>query len=40
MYERSKELIRGAIASVMAEFYVDRETARYWVQSAAEVAAA
>jgi hypothetical protein len=36
MYKHSKILFHAAIASVMNAFDVDRDTARYWVATAAE----
>ena len=37
MWEGAKGLIDNAIKSHMARFGVDRETARYWINSAAEM---
>ena len=39
MWERSKELLRGAVVTIMAEFGVDRETALYWVNAGSGMAA-
>ena len=36
MYKHSKILFHAAICSVMNSFDVDRNTARYWVATAAE----
>jgi len=36
MWKHSKILFHAAIASVMTSFDVDRDTARYWVATAAE----
>ena len=36
MYKHSKILFHAALASVMSSFDVDRDTARYWVSTAAE----
>ena len=36
MYKHAKVLFHAAIASVMNEFGVDRDSARYYVSSAAE----
>jgi len=38
MYKHSKILFHGSVASVMNEFGVDRDTARYWVATASEQA--
>ena len=38
MYETAKQLVDIAIKTHMQMFEVDRETARYWVCSAAETA--
>jgi hypothetical protein len=38
MYQHAKILFHAAIASVMNEFGVDLETARYWVATASEQA--
>jgi hypothetical protein len=37
MYETAKQLVDTAIKAHMQMFGVDRETARYWIRSAAEV---
>ena len=37
--ERSKELLRGAVVTIRAEFEVDRETALYWVNAASGMTA-
>jgi hypothetical protein len=37
MYETAKQLVDTAIKTHMQMFSVDRETARYWIQSASEV---
>jgi hypothetical protein len=37
MYEKAKRLVDTAIKAHMQMFGVDRETARYWVCSAADV---
>jgi hypothetical protein len=36
IYKHAKILFHAAIASVMSNFDVDRERARYWVSAAAE----
>ena len=36
MYKHAKILFHAAIATLMNAFDVDRETARYWVSTAAE----
>jgi hypothetical protein len=37
MYETAKQLVDTAVKAHMQVFGVDRETARYWIRSAAEV---
>jgi hypothetical protein len=36
MYETAKQLVDTAVNRHMQMFGIDRETARYWLQSAAE----
>jgi hypothetical protein len=38
MYKHAKILFHASVASVMNEFGVDRDTARYWVATASEQA--
>ena len=38
MFKHSKILFHASVTSVMNEFGVDRETARYWVATASEQA--
>ena len=38
MYQHAKILFHASVASVMNEFGVDRDTARYWVATASEQA--